>query len=160
MHRRRRDAGLNSNRSATEHIERCGRSIPLARYLPPGGLFFVYCLYSDGGPNRRLRVVVGEFNVFVRVIEDRRRPALDEEALIGLEDHLVALVEHQELTLQEPAVRARGLALRRHADPGVDRVADLHRPGEVQLVEAEEGDQRVVVEVEPEQQARGYRPAA
>src|SRR5581483_5404112 len=91
----------------------------------------------------------------LRLLLGHARPALDEEALVGFEDDLVVLVEDEQLAADDAAVGPRGLALLRHADLRPHGVADPDRLREAQLVEAEEGDQRVVVEVELEQQAGG-----
>src|SRR5690242_5117645 len=79
------------------------------------------------------------------------RLALEQKGLHALLDHLAPLVEDGELALHHAALRVRRLAGLQDLDAGPDRVAGLDRLGELEAVETEERDQRVVVEVELKQ---------
>src|SRR5450759_3508727 len=82
------------------------------------------------------------------------RLAFEQEGLESLLHHLAALIENLQFALHHPALGVRRFALLQHLDPGMNGIARLHRFGELQAVEDEKGNQRVVIEVELEQQAR------
>ena len=69
--------------------------------------------------------------------------------------HFTTLINDLQLALHDAACCVLGLALFQHLDFGVYGVAGLGRLGEFETVEAEESDQRVVVEVELKQQLVG-----
>ena len=87
-----------------------------------------------------------------RLSRSNRLP-LQQKILQPLLHHLPTLIEHLQLPLHHPAVWLRRFALLEHFDLRVNGVADLHRLGEAQIFETEEGDQRVVVEMGLEEEA-------